>query len=75
MTIPHALELDTAPEGQFPNFVRYALASPWVESRMDVLVAAVSIVVKHFLLIACRVPTLVNRKYPIPSIQRLETFH
>ena len=53
MTIPHTLELDTATEWQSPVFVRYALDSPWVGSRMDMLVVAVPIEVKHFLQVVC----------------------
>ncbi len=67
MAIPHTLELDTAPGWQSPTFVRHALDSPWVESRVDVLVVAVSIVVKHFLPIVCRVPPLATWKWPMPS--------
>ncbi len=58
MTIPHTLELNAALAWQSLIFVHHALDSPWVESRMDVLVVAVSIVVKTFLPIVRRVPPL-----------------
>ena len=35
--------------------MRHALDSPWVESRMDVLVVVVSIMVRHILPIICEV--------------------
>ncbi len=41
---------------QVPAFVRHALDSPWVESRVDVLVVVVSIVVGQFRLVICEVP-------------------
>ena len=47
-------------------FVRHALDSPWAESRVDVLAVAVSIVVKHFLLIVCRVSASATQDWPIP---------
>ena len=48
---------------------------PMGQSRMDVLVVAVFIVVKYFLLIICGVPTPVTRKWPIPSTPRPEALH
>ncbi len=53
MTIPHIMELSTAPRLQPPIFVRHALDSPWVESRMDVLVAAVPVMVGYFQPVIC----------------------
>ncbi len=47
-------------------FVRHALDSPWVESRMDVLVVSVSVMDGRFLPIVCEVPTLATQKWPIP---------
>ncbi len=73
--MPRTLELDIAPGRRTPIFVRHALDSPWVESRMDVLVDAVPIVVGHFLPIACEVPPLAAQKWPIPSTKRPMVLH
>ncbi len=40
--------------------------TPHFESRMDVLVVAVSVVAGHFLPIAGEMPTLVTQNWPIP---------
>ena len=46
-------------------FVRHALRSPWVESRMDVLAVAISVVEGRFLPIVCEVLTLVTQTYTL----------
>ncbi len=66
MVIPLTLELNTAPGCQPSIFVRHAPDSPWVESRMDVLVAAVSVVAKQFLPIVSEAPTPAYQRWPIP---------
>ena len=45
---PLTLKFDLAPGCQPPIFVRHALDSPWVESRVDGLAVAVSSLVGHF---------------------------
>ena len=67
-TIPHILKLEGAPGCQPPVFVRHALDSPWVESRVDVLVVTASVLVEHLLPIVCEVPTLTIQKWPIPCM-------
>ncbi len=66
LTIPLTLKLGGASGCQPPIFVRHALDCPRVESRVDVLVVAASIVVGHFRPIVCEVPTLATQKWPIP---------
>ncbi len=75
MAIPLTLKLDAVPEGQLTMFVRHALDSPWVESRMDVLAAAVSVVDGHFLPIVCEAPILVTQKWPTPFTRRPVSRH
>ncbi len=48
--------MDGIPTCQVLAFVRHALDSPWVESRVDVLAVTVSIVVRHFRPVICELP-------------------
>ncbi len=66
LTIPRILKLDGAPGCQPPVVVRHALDSPRVESRVDVLAVAASVVVENFLPVVCDLPTLTIQKWPIP---------
>ena len=66
------MELNTAPRWQPPIFVRHALDSPWVESRMDVLVVAVPIMVGHFQPVICEDPSPAAKSGLYPSRKGLE---
>ncbi len=69
LAIPITLKLDGVPGCQPPTFVCDALDSPWVEPRVEVLDVAVLIVVGHFQMIVCKVPTLTIRTESLPGLR------
>ncbi len=56
LTIPLTLKTDDRPTSKVLAFVRHALDSPWVESRVDVLTTAVSIEAGYFRPVICEDP-------------------
>ncbi len=71
-TIPLTLKMDGVPTCQVLTFVRHALDSPWVESRVDVLTIAVPIVVGHFRPTICEHPPPAVKSGLYPPRKSLE---